>query len=262
MNDSALRVQIEGCVAILTLSAPERRNALSTAMRTELLAQLRLLGDSDDVRALVLTGAQGHFCSGGDVTEMAAPGQPRDTVAGGRRLAILHDCIRLLTGGAKPVVAAVEGVAFGAGMSFAMACDWVVAAQDARFGAAFGKVGLMPDCGLLWTLPRRMGEPAARDLMITARVLDAAQAKALGMVDELVPTGQAVTAALRKCAEYAVVAPRSAAAVKSVLSRAPASLNDLLQMEADLQQSLRQSADHAEGRQAFKEKRPPVFTGR
>lgn len=262
MNDSALHIRTEGRVAVLTLFAPERRNALSTAMRTQLLAQLSALVDNDDIRALVLTGAEGHFCSGGDVSEMAAPGQPRDAVAGGRRLVVLHDCIRLLTGGAKPVVAAVEGVAFGAGMSFALACDWVVAAQDARFGAAFGKVGLMPDCGLLWTLPRRVGEPVARDLLMTARVLDAAQAKALGVVDELVPAGQAVAAALRKCAEYAVVAPRSAAAVKSVLARAPASLNDLLEMEADLQQSLRQSADHTEGRQAFKEKRAPVFTGR
>lgn len=262
MNDSPLQVRMEGCVAILTLSAPERRNALSTEMRHELLAQLRRLGENDEVRALVLTGAAGHFCSGGDVSQMAAPGQARDIVMGGRRLEILHDCIRLMVGGPKPVVAAVEGIAFGAGMSFAMACDWVIAAEDARFGAAFGKVGLMPDCGLLWTLPRRVGEAAARDVLLTARVLDAAQAKALGMVDQVVEPGQALAAALSKCAEYAVVAPRSATAVKAVLARAPGSLNELLQMEADLQQSLRQSVDHEEGRKAFTEKRAPVFIGR
>jgi len=262
MSDSPLQVRIDGNVAVLTLSAPERRNALSTAMRVELLAQLKALAENDAVRALVLTGAAGHFCAGGDVSEMAAPGQPRDAVVGGRRLAILHDCIRLLVGGPKPVVAAVEGVAFGAGMSFALACDWIVAAQDARFGAAFGKVGLMADCGLLWTLPRRVGEPAARDILLTARVLDAGEARALGMVDDVVPSGQALAAALKKCAQYAVVAPMAAAGTRAALARAPASLNDLLAMEADLQQTLRQSADHAEGRQAFKEKRAPVFTGR
>jgi len=262
MSDSPLLVRIDGNVAVLTLNAPERRNALSTAMRVELLAQLKALNEDDTVRALVLTGAGGHFCAGGDVSEMAAPGQPRDTIAGGRRLAILHDCIRQLVGGAKPVVAAVEGVAFGAGISFALACDWVVAAQDARFGAAFGKVGLMADCGLLWTLPRRVGEPAARDLLLTARVLDAAAAKAMGMLDEVVPPGQALDAAMKKCAQYAAVAPLSIAGTKAVLARAPASLNDLLAMEADLQQSLRVSTDHTEGRNAFKEKRAPVFTGR
>jgi enoyl-CoA hydratase/carnithine racemase len=92
--------------------------------------------------------------------------------------------------------------------------------------------------------------------------MDAAEAKALGMVDELVPPGQAVAAALKKCAQYAVVAPLAAAGTRAVLARAPASLNDLLVMEADLQQTLRQSADHTEGRQAFKEKRAAVFTGR
>ncbi len=262
MSTSPLDVRIDGSTAVLTLSAPERRNALSMAMRVELRAQLMALGEDDRIRALVLTGAQGHFCSGGDVSEMSAPGMPRDPVAGGRKLAILHDCIRLLAGGPKPVVAAVEGVAYGAGMSFALACDWVVAGQDARFSASFGKVGLMADCGLLWTLPRRVGEPAARDLLLTCRVLNAADAKALGMVDAVVPAGEALAAALRKCEEYSPAAPLSIAATRSVLARAPGSLNDLLAMEADLQRSLRSTSDHDEGRQAFTQKRSPVFTGR
>lgn len=262
MSDSPVRLVLDDGIAILTLSAPQRRNALSTAMRNELLAHLKSLTENDGVRALVLTGDQGHFCSGGDVSEMAGPGQARDPVLSHRRLEVLHDCVRLLVGGAKPVVAAVEGVAFGAGLSFAIACDWVIAAEGARFGAAFGKVGLMGDCGLLWTLPRRVGETQARDLLLTARVFDAHQGKALGVVDEVVAKGQALAAALAKCAQYRAVAPRAAAATKSILARAPASLHELLLMEADLQQGLRQSEDHAEGRRAFAEKRAPVFVGR
>lgn len=262
MQDLPVLLRQEGSVAILTLHAPGRRNALSTAMRNLLAEQLCALGQSDEVRAVVLTGAGGHFCSGGDVSEMAAPGQPTDPVIGRRRLETLHAIVRCLAGGAKPVVAAVEGTAFGAGMSFALACDWIIAAQDASFGAAFGKLGLIADSGLLWTLPRRVGDAATRDILLTARTVRSDEALRLRMVDEVVPPGQALAAALRKCEQYGAVAPRAIAATKATMVRAPASLDELLLVEADVQLPLALSRDHEEARRAFLEKRPAIFTGR
>ena len=262
MNDTPVLLEVADGVAILTLNAPQRRNAISTAMRLALREQLQTLSETDAVHAIVLTGAGGHFCAGGDITEMAPPGQPADPVLGRRRLGILHDVVRLLTGGPKPVVAAVDGFAFGAGLSFAMACDWVVAAEDARFAAAFGKIGLVADCGLLWTLPQRIGLPQAKDLLLTARTVEAREAQTMGLVDAVVPKGQALAAALQKATQYRVVAPRAMAATKAVMARRPTSLDDLLQVEADVGITLALSRDHEEARRAFLEKRAPVFTGR
>ena len=262
VNEQPVELELTEGIAVVTMSAPQRRNALSTAMRTMLRDQLMSLSEDDSVHAIVLTGASGHFSSGGDVSEMAPPGQPTDPVVGRRRLEILHAIVRILNGGPKPVVAAVEGFAFGAGMSFAVACDWVIAAENARFAAAFGKIGLIGDCGLLWTLPQRIGLPRAKDLLLTARTVDAAEALAGGLVDAVVPAGQARAAAVQKAMQYRGVAPRALAATKSTLARCPASFDELLQMEADVQLPLSLSSDHEEARRAFLEKRPPVFTGR
>jgi enoyl-CoA hydratase/carnithine racemase len=262
LNDSPILLELADGVAILTMNAPQRRNAISTAMRMALREQLGALSENDAVHAIVLTGAGGHFCAGGDITEMAPPGQPADPVLGRRRLVILHDIVRLLTAGSKPVVAAVDGFAFGAGLSLAMACDWVVAAEDARFAAAFGKIGLVADCGLLWTLPQRVGLPQTKDLLLTARTVDAPEAHAMGLVDAVVPKGQAVAAALQKVAQYRVVAPRALAATKAVMARRPTSLDELLEVEADVGTTLGLSRDHEEARRAFLEKRAPIFTGR
>lgn len=262
VKDQPVEIERTEGIAVVSMSAPERRNALSTAMRTMLRDQLLSLSEDDSVHAIVLTGANGHFSSGGDVSEMAPPGQPTDPVVGRRRLEILHAIVRILNGGPKPVVAAVEGFAFGAGMSFAMACDWVVAAENARFAAAFGKIGLIGDCGLLWTLPQRIGMPRAKDLLLTARTVDGAEALSIGLVDVVVPAGQARDTAIQKAMQYRGVAPRALAATKYTLVRCPASFDELLHMEADVQLPLSLSSDHEEARCAFLEKRSPVFTGR
>ncbi len=262
MDESPVELQQHDDIAVLTLCAPQRRNAISTAMRVDLRERLRQLAEDDAVRAIVLTGAQGHFCSGGDIAEMAPPGQPADPVVGRRRLDILHDVVRLLLAGPPPVVAAVEGSAFGAGMSLALACDWVVASQSAHFAAAFGRIGLVADCGLLWSLPQRVGLPCARDLLLTARTVDADEALRIGLVDAVVPAGGALQAAVHKAASYRGVAPRAIAATKATLARRPASLDELLLIEADVQAPLGLSRDHEEARRAFLEKRAPLFCGR
>lgn len=246
-----------GPVTVLTLSSPGRKNAISTQMRTELLEQVTALHADTSVRAIVLTGADGDFSAGGDITEMTS-----DQKVASDRLQILHDAVRLLISGPKPVIAAVEGAAFGAGLSLAAACDVVVAGEGARFGAAFGKVGFVADCGLLWTLPMRVRPGVARDILFSARSIQTDEALALGIVDEVVPQGGAVDAAVARAERYAAVAPLAIAETKALLGAAPQSLDDLLEAEKAAQLRLALTEDHAEARKAFLEKRQPDFKGR
>ncbi|GMV01161.1 MAG: enoyl-CoA hydratase/isomerase family protein [Burkholderiaceae bacterium] len=254
--------QVDDGIAVLTLNAVARRNALSLEMRESLRERLRNATASRDIRALVLTGAQGTFSAGGDIRKMLIPGELPDPMLARQRLDVLHDIVRLLVAGPKPVVAAVEGHAFGAGFSLALACDHVVAAEGASFSAAFGRMGLVADCGLLWTLPQRAGIGCTRDLLLTGRTVDAAEAHRLGIADTLAPKGQALAVALRQARQYLSIAPLAIAATKSALARHPASLDEALSIEADLQASLRVSHDHAEACQAFFARRPAIFRGR
>ena len=161
----------------------------------------------------------------------------------------------------KPVIAAVEGGAFGAGLSLVAACDYVVAGQGARFSASFGKVGLMADSGLLWTLTQRVGHGHARDLLLTGRTLLADEARQMGFINKLVPSGDALAEARAVAAAMRAVAPLSIAATKQVLHCRSSSLDEVLAAELDLQPELTATRDYAEGRAAFREKRAAVFVG-
>jgi enoyl-CoA hydratase/carnithine racemase len=240
------------------LSAPERRNAISLQMREELLSALRKGCASPECRAIVLTGAQGNFSSGGQINSVDAAPDPQRTR---RNMAVLHDIVRLLIAGAKPTVAAVEGCAYGAGLSLAAACDCLVASETAKFCASFGKIGLMADAGLMWSLPQRVGPAHARDVMLTGRVVDAVEAQAIGLTNRLVPQGRALEAALEAARALAQIAPLALSSMKTVLARGPTSLEVVLSTEADLQPMLTMSQDYAEGRAAFEERRAPNFRG-
>jgi enoyl-CoA hydratase/carnithine racemase len=255
MNDAVFREDKDG-VAILTLHAPAFRNACSVEMREALLAHLRDVSEEAACRLVVLTGAAGHFCSGGRLKPDVEPDPQRTR----RNVEVLQQIAKLLHAGPKPSIAAVEGIAFGAGFSLAAACDYVVAAESARFGASFGKVGLMADAGLCWTLPQRVGAARARDILLTCRDVNGEEALAIGLVDQLVPTGTALQHALASGERYAATAPLSLAATKRVLD-GKASLDAVLEAEASEQPQLTLSQDYAEGRAAFREKRPAIFRG-
>jgi enoyl-CoA hydratase/carnithine racemase len=248
----------DGAVAVLTLSVPDKRNALTVELRRRLIEALEDLDADASCRAVVLTGAGGTFCSGGDISTMAAG----DPLGARHRLALAHRVVRLLVAGRKPVVAAVEGYAFGAGFSLATACDVVVAGAGAKFCASFGRIGLMPDLALLWTLPQRVGLGPAKELMMLCDVIDGAEAARLGAVDHVVEDGAALDAALEKARRLAAGPPLAIALTKAAFARAPADLETLLAIEADGQALLFQTADHAEARSAFFAKRQPVFEGR
>lgn len=249
-----LRESREGATAILTLARPARRNALSLAMREALIAAFERIEPDRSLAAVVITGAEGTFCSGGDLTEMVVP----DIAAGRERFRITHRLVRRILGGAKPVIAAVEGFAAGAGLSLAALCDTIVAAEDASFVASFGKVGLIPDLGLLHTLPRRIGEGHARQILLYGERLSAAEAFRIGLADAIVPPGTALTAALTRARRLAEGAPLALALTRAFLATG---LEDALEREREMQTMLFLSTDHAEGKQAFLARRPPRFTG-
>jgi len=256
-----VRSERNGDLAILTLDEPSRMNPLSDAMREGLLAAFEAAVADDAVRTLILTGAGGNFTAGADIRQLGLDGPP-DPVRSRRRLTPLHRLIELVAGGPKPVITAVEGAAFGAGLSIAMASDHVIAGDGVRFGAAFGKIGLTADCGLTWSLPQRVGPAMARDLLFTGRPVEATEALAIGLVDAVVPTGEALAAAIAKADHYRAIAPLSIAAMKAAFAQGPGPLAATLALERQQQPMLSMTADHAEGIAAFREKRKPDFKTR
>lgn len=253
-----VEVSRQGAVTILTLNYAERRNALSLPLRASLEEGLTAAMADPDCRVIVLTGAGGHFCSGGDISSFAGVTPP----AGRLRMQKVHRSVRMICRGEKPVIAAVEGHAAGAGMCLAADCDIVVAARDAKFSCTFNKIGLMPDLGGLWSIPQRMGLGRAKLMMMTGRMIDGVTAQTQGLVEEVCEPGQALATAIALAQEVAAVSPLSNAMVKQLLGRAPMALDALLDAEVDAQGVLYGSEDFQEGRQAFMEKRKPQFRGR
>jgi enoyl-CoA hydratase/carnithine racemase len=245
-------VSRDGAVVTLTLNWPERRNALSVAMRHALADALEETEADRSVRAVIVTGTGEHFCAGGDLAGMTV-----ESIAEGReRMRQAHRLIHLMVHARFPIIAAVEGWCAGAGISLACAADHVIAGDEARFVASFGKVGLLPDLGLLHTLPARIGQGRAREMLLFGETVDAARALAIGLADRVVPAGQSLPAARERAALLATQAPLTLALTKAALA---AGLDAALAREQDLQSALYLTPYHAVGRAAFLEKRPPRF---
>lgn len=253
-------LEMRGAVAVVTLNNLKTRNALSRDMLFALADRLEALNEDSDCRAIVIKGANGHFCSGGDVSGMSLE---RPLPVGRGRMVLGHRVIRALLQGTKPVVAMVEGYAAGAGFSLAAAADFVVAAPSAKFVSSFAKVGLVPDLGLLWTLPQRIGLAQARRIFYSARVVDAEEAARLGLIDDLLDQDANLEErALQIAAEFTANAPLSVALVRSALARGINCLDDALAYEMDNQAALYLTRDHREAVDAFLNKRAPEFIGR
>ncbi len=244
-----------GATVVLTMHQPARKNALAMPMRVAMIEAIERIEADDTVRAVVVTGSDGTFCSGGDISGMDAP----DFAGGRERFRMTHRLVRLMVESAKPFVAAVEGWAAGAGMGVATCCDTVVAGEGAQFVSPFNKLGLVPDFGLLHTLPRRVGVGAARQIMLRGAPFDAAHGLKIGLVDEVVAAGSALARALAIAAEYEEMAPIPLAMVKNYMSQGLAAALD---WERTAQAAMFVTADHIEGRDAFLGRRKPVFTGR
>jgi len=250
-----VQLERQGRIVVLTLHNPDKMNAFSQAMRDRLSALLADLNADPDCRAIVLTGSGANFSAGADLSGFQETSVRECRVRLKRGGAVL---MREMIAGAKPLIAAIEGNAYGAGLALACACDHVVAARTARFCCAFTRVGFLPDMGLMFSLPNRVGMARARQLIALADVIDAERAERLGLVDDLTDTGGALAAALALAQRYADGPPMAFEAVKGVFARG---LEAMIQAEIDLQPMLWLSSDHREGKQAFAERRWPKFTG-
>jgi 2-(1,2-epoxy-1,2-dihydrophenyl)acetyl-CoA isomerase len=254
-----LRVEVDGPVATLTLDRPSALNVLTVPVKVALREALDSIAGDHSVRAVILTGAGRAFCAGQDLAEREeADAAPLDVELRER----YNPIIRALRSMGQPVIAAVNGVAAGAGASLAFACDLRIAAEEARFVLAFGRIGLVPDSGATWFLPRLVGPAKAAELALVGDPVDAVEALRLGLVSKVVPGDQLMTEAKAMADRLAEGAPLALSLTKGALDRSwTLDLDEALDGEAKLQGIAGASADHAEGLAAFRDKRPPRFTG-
>jgi 2-(1,2-epoxy-1,2-dihydrophenyl)acetyl-CoA isomerase len=249
---------------VITLNRPDRLNAVNGALHRELMAALVAAEADDSCRAMVLTGAGRAFCAGQDLTEGMLPDAQGAAPDLARVLDELYNpLIRKLRALSMPIVCAVNGIAAGAGANIALACDIVLAARSASFVQAFARIGLVPDCGGTWFLPRLVGMARARALALLADPVPAETAAQWGMIWQAVADDRLMEEAHALAARLADQATATLGLIKRALdSAATHSLDRQLDVERDLQVKAAQSPDYAEGVRAFLEKRRPVFSGR
>ncbi|HET7678625.1 MAG TPA: 2-(1,2-epoxy-1,2-dihydrophenyl)acetyl-CoA isomerase PaaG [Xanthobacteraceae bacterium] len=262
MNETAIIVDAREGYRVITFNRPQRLNACTEAMLTALNAALAQAEADPSCRALLLTGAGRAFCTGQDLTDRLARPE-ENTATGGAQEYFYNPLVRKLRALPFPVVAAVNGVAAGAGANIALACDVVLAARSASFIQSFAKIGLIPDSGGTWTLPRLIGLARARALMLLAEPLPAEKAEQWGMIWKVVDDAALMAEAEKLCAHFAAAPAAALALIKRALDAAwDNELSAQLDLERDLQCEASQTADYAEGMRAFMEKRAPRFAGR
>lgn len=261
MPYTALQLETREHIARITLNRPASANALDATLAGELNRAVAEVGTDPQMRAVILTGAGGAFCSGGDLKSFAAAlaradERLRDVLDG------LHAAVLGLAHLHVPTIAAVRGVAAGAGLSLACACDLVLAGESARFTVAYTRAGLTPDGSCTYFLPRRIGTGRALELILTNRVLAAREAEAWGLVTRVAPDAEVATAADDLAARLAAGAPLAQAGAKRLVDAGwTATLEEQLAREAEMVTAIARSDDAREGIGAFVEKRVPRFTG-
>jgi len=250
-------------VLTITLNRPDRLNAFTAAMTAELHELLRDAGSDPEVRCVVVTGAGRAFCAGQDLQDRTVTSDDDEPPNLYESLEERYNpIVRAITGMSKPVIAAVNGVAAGAGANLALACDLVYAARSAKFIQAFSKIGLIPDSGGTWTLPRLVGSARAKGLALLAEPLSAEQAAEWGMIWAVVDDDELHETVMASAATLATGPTLGYAKLKELLAGSYGrSLDDQLDRERDMQDLLGRSADYREGVRAFFDKRPPNFTG-
>jgi 2-(1,2-epoxy-1,2-dihydrophenyl)acetyl-CoA isomerase len=258
MSDAPVLAATAGAVRTLTLNRPQALNSFTAEMHRQLRAQLDAAADDSAVRCVVVTGAGRAFCAGQDLSEISSPSVVGNVVE--RLYKPLALRIRTMP---VPVIAAVNGVAAGAGANFAFGCDIVVAARSASFIQAFSKIGLVPDCGGTWLLPRLVGRAHAIGLAMTGDKLPAEDAQRMGLVWQVVDDAALASSAAALAERLAAMPVRALAQTRRAIDAAMGlGYEEALSMEASVQRDLAQAKDYTEGVEAFLAKRTPKFTDR
>lgn len=263
MSYETIQLEMRGAVCVLTLNRPDRLNALNVQVAKDFKAAVAEALERG-ARAIVLTGAGRAFCAGGDLREMQEIAKQDGRVEAffDEPLRLLNEGILLIRQTPVPFIAAVNGVASGGGCNLALACDLVIAAESARFNQAFIKIGLTPDCGATFILPRLVGWKRATELLFTGDLIGAPQAADIGMINSVVPDDELMNKVMGM-AERLAQAPTAAIAQIKMLLEASA-VNDYgnqLDLEHKTQIESGKTKDFVEGVSAFLEKRPPRFVG-
>lgn len=263
MTYETIRVEMSDAVGVLTLNRPESLNALTSEVGHEFkaaIAEMRSRG----ARAIVITGAGRAFCAGGDIREMQTIAEREGRVDAffDEPLSLLNECILLIRQTPVPIIAAVNGFASGGGCNFALACDVVVAAESAKFNQAFIKIGLVPDCGGTFILPRLIGWRRATQLLMTGEVTTAARALEMGMINAVVPDDELMSQAMGMAQQLAQAPTAAIGQIKKLLEASAVNNYEAqLDLERRAQIEAGQTNDFKEGVTAFLEKRAPNFTG-
>lgn len=263
MSYETIQLEMRETVCLLTLNKPDRLNALTVQVARDFSAAVAEAIERG-ARAIVLTGAGRAFCAGGDLREMQEIAKKDGRVEAffDEPLKILNEAILLIRQTPVPFIAAVNGVASGGGCNLALACDLVIAAESARFNQAFIKIGLTPDCGGTFMLPRLVGWKRATELLFTGDLISAQAAAEMGMINSVTPDGELMSRALAMAEKLAQAPTAAIAEIKMLLDASAA--NDLrtqLDLERQTQIESGKTKDFVEGVTAFLEKRPPRFVG-
>lgn len=254
----SLLFSVSDQIATITFNNPAKRNVFDSVVRERLADAVQRVRRDPQIRALVLTGAGGHFCSGGDLRNIAAAGL--DTAGWRHRMRSLHEWLHELITLDRPVIAAVDGAAAGAGFSLAMMADFVLATPRAKFCMSFLKVGLVPDMAAFYTLPRIVGVQRAKELMLSARDVGAEEALRLGLVMELHAPEVLLARAQALAASFVGASPTAVSLIKRSLEQAPgASLSALVDAEVNAQALAAATPEHREAVRCFLDKLPLPF---
>lgn len=258
-----VKYELNETTAIITMNRPEALNALSLQLTLDLRAAIEK-AVSDNARAVILTGEGRAFSSGGDLREMQMMWQKEGRIEAFMEepLKALHDVILLIRQTPVPFLAAVQGVCAGAGTNFALACDLIFAAENASFNEAFVRIGLSPDCGGSFFLPRAVGEKLAAEIFMTGETISAERALQIGMINRVIPSENLMDEAMRMAQRLALAPTASVGRIKQMLNSSFSNnLPQQLELEHELQIESGKGNDFKEGVQAFFEKRKPNFTG-
>ncbi len=260
MSEKNVLLEIQGGIAKITLNRPSSLNALNKQIVDELMEALLQTQMDNSIRVVIITGNGRAFCAGGDLLYL----QSLDTIVAAREfIKKVGNLVEKIMNMEKPVIAMVNGIAAGAGFNLALACDIIYCSSSARFAQSFAKVGLVPDCGGMYLLPRIVGLHKAKELMFTADIIDADQAYQLGIVNKVIADDDLANTTIQFAQRLESSAPIALGLMKKIINKSDnLDLPSVLEFEADIQSLCMQTGDHTEGVNAFKDKRKPEFKGK